>query len=114
MATFTWIPEYPPTERSAPRVRKTALGDGYEQRVRFGLNTNLKTWDLEFNARDNNEVDEIRDFLDARGAVESFTWTPPFFNATAAQFVCETWDITTPAYNINNVRATFRQVPEPS
>lgn len=114
MSTFTNVPEYPPTESSAPRVRKTQLGDGYEHRLRFGLNTDLKSWDLEFRRRDNTETAQIRDFLNARGGVESFTWTPPFYNAVAGQYVCEQWNISAEAHNINNIRATFRQVPEPS
>lgn len=114
MATFTYIPEYPPTESSEPRARKTQFGDGYEQRVRFGLNTDLKNWELELNSRDETETTGIRNFLQARGGVESFTWTPPFFSATAGQFVCEKWSITAVAHNIFNIRATFRQVAEPS
>lgn len=114
MATFTYVPEYPPTEASEPRVRKTQLGDGYEHRVRFGLNTDLKTWELQFNNRDEIEATGIRSFLEARGGVESFTWTPPFFAAAAGQFVCEQWDVTSDACNIFSIRASFRQVPEPS
>jgi phage-related protein len=114
MATFTYTPEYPPTEVSKPRVRKAALGDGYEQRVRFGLNTDLKEWQLTFNARDNTETTAIRDFFQARGGVESFTWTPPLWSAVAGQYVCEEWQITAEAHNINNITATFRQVPEAS
>ena len=114
MATFTWVPEYPPTESSAPRVRKTSLGDGYEHRLRFGLNTDLKTWQLEFKNRDETEATAIRAFLNARDGVESFTWTPPFFSATSAQFVCEQWDIVPENHDLFGIRASFRQVPEPS
>jgi phage-related protein len=114
MATFTYIPDYPPNESSEPRVRKTEFGDGYEHRIRFGLNTDLPTWDLEFMTRDATETAGIRSFLKARGAVESFTWTPPFFNATASQFVCDKWSIVAVAHNIFDIRAAFRQVAEPS
>lgn len=112
MATFTYIPEYPPTEVSKPRVRQVQFGDGYEQRVRFGLNTDLKTWQLTFKARDNTETTGIRDFLQARAGVESFTWTPPLWSAVAGQYVCDEWQITADAYNLNTITATFRQVAE--
>lgn len=114
MATFTFVPEFPPTEASRPRVRKAQLGDGYEHRIRFGLNTDLKTWQLQFKSRTDAETTQIRDFLQARGGVESFTWTPPLWGATAGQYVCEEWQVTADAYNLNTVTATFRQVPEPS
>lgn len=112
MATFTWVPEYPPSEASKPRIRKAQFGDGYEQRIRFGLNSDLKTWQLTFKARDNTETTAIRNFLQARGGYESFAWTPPLWGAAAGQYVCEEWQITADAYNLNTVTATFRQVAE--
>jgi phage-related protein len=114
MATFTYIPEYPPTEVSNPRARKAQFGDGYEQRIRFGLNTDLKSWQLTFKSRNNTETTAIRNFLQARGGVESFTWTPPVWGAAQGQYVCEDWQITADSYNLNTVTATFRQVAEPS
>lgn len=114
MATFTWTPEYPPTEASKPRTRKVQLGDAYEHRIRFGLNTDLKTWQLTFKARTTTEATQIRSFLEARGGVESFSWTPPLWGAPQGQYVCEEWQVTADAYNLNTVTATFRQVAEPS
>ena len=47
MATF---PSYDPlvgaSKVSQPSVRNVQFGDGYSQRLRFGLNTDLKTWSL--------------------------------------------------------------------
>lgn len=111
MATFTWTPSFEATESSKPRVRKTELGDGYEQRVRFGLNTNPKEWDLTFAERTDTERDEISAFLDARGGSESFDWTTP--RGVTAKFVCEDWQVTLRACNFNTIRAKFRQVFEP-
>ena len=114
MATFTYTPEFPPTEVSKPRVRRAELGDGYEQRIRFGLNTDLKTWQLTFKARSTAETTAIRSFLQARGGVESFTWTPQFWGALQGQYVCDEWQVTADTCDLNTVTATFRQVPEPS
>ena len=111
MATFTWIPDYEATENSRPRINKVQFGDGYEQRLRFGLNTDPKEWDLVFMGRTNAERDEIRGFLSARGGVESFDWTPP--GGTAGKFVCEEWRTTLNVHNYNTITATFRQVFEP-
>ena len=87
------------------------FGDGYEQRLRFGLNTDSKEWDLTFSERTDTERDQISDFLEARGAVESFDWTPP--RGTAGKYVCEDWQITLRACNFNTIRAKFREVFEP-
>jgi phage-related protein len=115
MATFTWVPDFPIREASKPRVRRTELGDGYEQRIRFGLNTNLKSWALTFTTREITEIQAIRTFLDARGGSESFTWTPPpIFGATAGQYVVDEWETIQDSCAYGGVSATFRQVPEPA
>jgi phage-related protein len=111
MATFTWTPSFEATESSRPRSRVARFGDGYEQRLRFGLNTDPKEWDLTFSERTDTERDQISDFLEARGAVESFDWTPP--RGTAGKYVCEDWQITLRACNFNTIRAKFREVFEP-
>lgn len=110
MATFTWTPSFEATESSKPRVRKFAAADGYEQRIRFGLRTDPKEWSLSFNNRTDTERDQITAFLDARGGVESFDWTPP--RGSAGKYVCEEWQTTLSNCNNNQIRATFRQVFE--
>jgi phage-related protein len=111
MATFTYTPSFEATESSKPRAQKFAAGDGYEQRVRFGLNTDPKEWSLTFSERTNTERDNIVAFLEARAAVESFDWTPP--RGSAGRYVCEEWQVTLRAFNFNTIQATFRQVFEP-
>jgi phage-related protein len=110
MATFTYTPSFEATESSKPRVRKFAAGDGYEQRIRFGLNTDPKEWSLVFSNRDDTERDDITAFLDARGGYESFDWTPP--RGSAGKYVCEEWQVTLSNCNNNQIRATFREVYE--
>ena len=76
MATFTFNPSYTPTQRSQPRIRKSQFTDGgYEHRLRFGLNTNPKEWNLSFDNRTDAERDQILAFFDERGGSESFDWT---------------------------------------
>jgi len=111
MPAFTWTASFEATESSQPRVRKFQAGDGYEARIRFGLNTNPKEWDLTFSNRTDTERDQIAAFLDARGGVESFDWTPP--RGTAGKYVCDSWQITLSNCNNNQLRAKFREVFEP-
>jgi phage-related protein len=110
MATFTHTASFEATESSKPRVRKTAFGDGYEQRVSFGLNTNPKEWSLTFAERTDAERDAILAFFDARGGSENFDWTPP--RGTPGKYVCEDWQVTLRACNFNTIQAKFRQVYE--
>lgn len=111
MSTFTFTPSFEATEASKPRTRKFQAGDGYEQRIRFGLHTDPKEWNLQFSNRTDTERDQIAAFLEARAGVESFDWTPP--RGTAGKYVCEDWQITLSNCNNNQIRATFREVFEP-
>jgi len=109
MATFTYVPDYGATRDHAPVVRSVKFSDGYEQRVAYGLNTNLQKWSLNFTARTDVEIDNILDFLDARNGVESFDWTTPD-NVSGKKWVCRTWQKQMTAFNINSVNATFEEV----
>jgi len=109
MPSFNWSPSFSSSESSKPRVSSARFGDGYEQRVRMGLQTDPKTWQLEFNNRTNLERDEIRAFLESRGGAEAFNWTTPW-GQTDWKWVCEEWNIDPSNCNNNQIRATFRQV----
>lgn len=111
MTTFTWTPSFDATENSEPRVRQFAAGDGYSQRTGFGINRDPKTWDLTFENRDDTERDQIATFLEARGGIEAFDWTPP--RGAAGRYRCEQWQIPITNCNNNQIRATFIEVFEP-
>jgi len=114
MATFPAItPAYGATKSSAPVLRRVQFGDGYEQRLKFGLNQNPKEWSLTWNNITEADSDTIETFLNARADNgESFDWTPPD-EATAYKWVCETWQKVIPYSGRANITATFRQVFEP-
>ena len=108
MATFTWIASTGASLSIRPNVRRVAFGDGYEQRVAFGINTQPEVWSLEFRGKTTTEAAAIDAFLRARGVVESFTWTTP--TGAAGKFICEEWSRSVDEPNIETVRATFKQV----
>ena len=112
MATFPSVtPTYGAQKNSAPNVRVARFGDGYEQRVTFGVNQNPKIWNLTWNVSE-TDADTIETFLDARGAVEAFEWTP-LGESTEYKWVCEQWTKSIPYNNRATINATFRQVFEP-
>ena len=80
MATFPSItPTYGMRKKSNPRVRTTALGDGYEFRTLFGLplTQDPKVYDLTFNVAE-TQADVLEAFLRSRvNDQASFTFTPP-------------------------------------
>ena len=78
MATFPSItPTYSFSKNTNPRVRSVVFGDGFEQRLTFGINQNPKTYSLEFNVSE-ADSDVIEAFLNSRAFDnESFNFTPP-------------------------------------
>jgi phage-related protein len=80
MATFPSInPTYGTKKASVPKIRTTALGDGYEFRALFGLplTQDPKLYDLVFNVTE-EESDVIEAFLRSRvNDQASFDFTPP-------------------------------------
>jgi phage-related protein len=113
MATFPdYQPTYSATKTSQPKIRITQFGDGYQQRVTFGLNQNPKEWRLTFNVSD-DDANTIEAFLDARAAdAASFDWTPPG-EATSYKWTCSNWTRELFEFERSKIDVTFMQVFEP-
>jgi phage-related protein len=113
MATFpTYKPTYSATKTSQPKVRTTQFGDGYSQRVTFGLNQNPKEWRLTFSVSD-ADADIIETFLNARAADgASFDWTPPD-SSTSYKWTCYSWTRELFEFQRSKIDVTFTQVFEP-
>lgn len=113
MATFPdYQPLYTPVKVSQPLVRVTRFGDGYEQRLSYGLNQNPKAWQMVFEMSD-EEANVVEAFLDARADDgTSFDWQAPDQDA-AQKWVCDSWDRQLWNYDRSKISVTFRQVFEP-
>ncbi len=101
-----------------PNIRMTRFGDGYEQRVEFGLNPSPKTWDIEFKNRTDSDRDKILAFLQERNGKESFDWMDPQQSTMSAgssfkRYKCAEWSYEMEAFNVNTISASFEQVFEP-
>lgn len=113
MSTFPdYKPVYSANKSSSPKRRTVKFGDGYEQRLTFGLNQNPKEWRLTFDIFD-EDADIIESFLNSRADdSQSFDWIPPD-SVTSYKWVCETWDREMYDFQRSKISATFRQVFEP-
>ena len=113
MATFPTIdPTYQARKTTTPKVNVAQFNDGYQHRIKFGLNTRPSVWALNFNISE-TDSDTIETFLEARaddGA--SFDWTP-LGSSTAYKWVCPGWTKTIPYKNRATLNMTFQQVFEP-
>jgi len=105
-----FVPKYSLRKNNSPKVRVISFGDGFEQRLSFGINQNPKTFDLTFDVSE-TDSDTIETFLDARIDGASFTYTVP--TESSMSFVCSSWTKSIPYNNRSVISATFRQVFEP-
>ena len=112
MANFPSInPSYGLTKSSSPKVLETRFGDGYSDRLVFGLNQDLKVYQPRWENLSETDADTIENFLVARKGQESFDWTPP--GDSAGKYICSSWRKTIPYTNRATISATFHQVAEP-
>jgi phage-related protein len=105
-------PDFGAQRSSEPATRKVKFGDGYEQRLIFGLNQNPRSWSLTWSAKTNAVANAIEAFFDARQGQEAFDWIP-ITESTASKFVVESWSREYQYADISTITATFRQVFEP-
>lgn len=86
------------------------FGDGYEQRRTEGIHASAQTWSLQSIGK-RAEIDAVKAFFDARGAIESFNWVAP--NGQAIKVVLDDgYKLTPKGANIWALNYTFRQVFE--
>jgi phage-related protein len=113
MATFPAItPTYGAQKNNRPNVRTVQFGDGYQQRLTYGLNQNPKSWNLTWEVSE-TDADTIETFLNNRAADNaSFDWTP-LDEATSYKWICPEWNKSVPYKNRATITATFQQVFEP-
>ena len=108
-------PDFGAVRKSQPNTRTVQFGDGYQQRLLYGIpsHMNPKVWDLQWTAKTTADADAIESFFDARAEDSaSFDWSP--INDTSTyKWVCRSWTRTHQYANVNTISATFEQVFEP-
>lgn len=107
MSTFIWSPAYGAALAVEPRVRVASFGDGYQQRVGDGINSQPRSWSLSFSQLRAN-IDAIEAFLTAHAGVESFDWTPP--TGAAGKWICQSWSRAHSAKQVQAINCTFIEV----
>lgn len=108
METFT----FKPTTESAsgavkPRTLTAQYGDGYRQVCGDGINNLVQSWTLEFLGGE-DEISDVKDFLDARAGYDPFLWKPPFSD-TALEWTAGNYTLTPQGGTVWKLSVTFTQ-----
>lgn len=109
--TFNWTPDWGADEQNKARVRKVAFGDGYDLRMRDGINSVNSSWSVQFTCRVITEIHAIRSFLEAHGGVDYFLFPDPVDAGVTHKVVCDEWSRTIPeSVGRASMSAQFRVV----
>lgn len=108
------------SRKVTPSVRTISFGDGYEQRIKEGINSLKEEYSVTFSNRGRAEIDAIVETFNIRAGVTKFDFTIPSTsqdaNGNAAEntikVVCTTWSQTYQQDNFFTCTATFKRVYE--
>lgn len=109
MSDFNYQPAYNVSVAKTPRVKTANFGDGYQQRIADGINTQPQQWSLSFQLS-KSDIDAIDAFLTVRNGVSSFTWTPS--GLSEVKVICRDWSRSIISPNVGTLSAKFEQVFE--
>jgi phage-related protein len=113
---FWWKPSYNTKINAKPRIKINQFGNGYQQRIPDGLNTNLLEFELIFENRSEKESVSILHFFQQRNGQESFIYNLPtvYAKSTAnlnTRFTCPEWSTNYTSYNNYTIYSKFLEVP---
>jgi phage-related protein len=107
METFHWRSQNSSTASVSPRVKIIKFGDGYEQRIKDGINNDLRSYNVTFVGL-SEDISLIDDFLSRHNAVKAFLWREPNTHKTI-KIVCRSWTSTHDGMT-KTISATFEEV----
>lgn len=101
------------SRQSTHRVLTARFGDGYEQRVKDGINTKDDVFSISFNNRTAATINQIAAFFDAK-AGKSFTFTvTDHAGNTNLKVVCDGYNINYISGSFHSLSCNLRRVYEP-
>lgn len=111
------VPDKQLTKSTSPKVKLASFGDGYEQRLRDGINSLSESYSLSFETRTKEEIDDIIQFFDLKGGVVPFLFTIPDSTSNSGgektvKVVCPDYSQTYSYDEYYSCSATFRRVYE--
>lgn len=108
---FKWKTQWGMTSEVTPNVTVTQFGDGYEQRLKNGLNHISEKFNVLVRLhrkRDEEEINRLMDFLLEHVGWKSFSWIPPKRDGDIT-VVCDTYSTAESGVYVD-FNLTFRQV----
>jgi len=109
------LPDRGLTRQSQPKVLLARFGDGYEQRLPDGINSIQETFNITFNNRTKEEIDDITGYLASLKGASAFSLTIPDSNNSGEltiKVVCDSYAQGYTYDNFYSATAVLRRVYE--
>ncbi|TEA26239.1 phage tail protein [Candidatus Schmidhempelia bombi] len=107
METFFWQVAPSMSEKAEPKIKTIKFGDGYEQRIKDGINNDLRSYSVTLKVA-REDAQHINDFLTRHGGLHAFKWIEPNTHRLIT-VKCTSW--TSNVMNtVTTITATFEEV----
>lgn len=107
METFHWQVAPNMSEKAEPKIKIVKFGDGYEQRIKDGINNDLRSYNVTLKVA-REDAHHINDFLTRHGGLYAFKWREANTNRLIT-VKCSSW--TSNVMNtVTTITATFEEV----
>jgi len=110
---FFWTASYTSVASHKPLITIIRFGNGYEQRVNKNINPDLKTFQLKFELKTEQEAYAIIHFLKDKAATKAFAYDPPTIYSDKTyrtKYVCREWDTNFNFKENYSINAKFDEV----
>jgi phage-related protein len=109
---FFFTPSYSSSQDIESRTVESKFGDGYAQRQRDGINSNMGTWNLSFEGISDRQAKAIINFVEDKGGVDAF---PVLFgqgmlqNDPNIKYIASNLKLNTTSYQLNSISVSLAQ-----
>lgn len=103
-------PDYGLSRSAAYRKVESQFGDGYAMRMRDGINTTVRSWNVTWSVIDKDSADVLMGFFEQMGGVDSFYWIMPDTGEQVTVITDSEPSLTYDGYSNHTVTVTLKEV----
>lgn len=107
LKTFNWQMNMGAAADVRHSVTTTQFGDGYAQRVSFGINNKATDWTGTIRGDLATVIKPVMAFLDEHQGIKPFLWTNP--HGMTAKYVCQDYQMSQRKGNFWQISLKFEQ-----
>lgn len=108
LKTFNWQMNIGASSETRHANAKTQFGDGYAQRVSFGINNKRTDWNGNKTGDLQTVIKPIMAFLDEHQGLMPFFWTNPL--GERSKYICQDYSVSQRKGNFWQISLKFEQV----